>query len=229
MARHLVLFDIDGTLLDVRGAGRKSFSLALQAAWGVDESLEGFSFAGATDLGVLNQLRVQHPKIQMGEVDRFFHALQSALATELKALPPLVYPGAIETVSEMAKDHDVVMGLVTGNAAACAKLKVTHAGFRSEDFQVGAFGDEDADRNVLAQAALTRAEIEVGSFQEVTLIGDTPSDIGAALSIGARAVGVCTGSFDAETLRAAGADLVLAELAPTHFLSADSFDKTSCS
>lgn len=226
MKRHLVLFDIDGTLLDVHGAGRKSFSKALQMAWGIDETLDGFSFAGATDLGVLAKLRAQHPNIRMEEVAVFFQALQDALAVELTATPPRVYPGALETVAHMARNDSVVLGLVTGNASACAKLKVSHAGFRTEDFQVGAFGDEDADRNVLASAALQRAQRETGRFDEVTLIGDTPSDIGAALSIGARAVGVSTGSFDADTLRAAGADLVLAELAPTHFQAADSFDKS---
>jgi phosphoglycolate phosphatase-like HAD superfamily hydrolase len=227
--RHLVLFDIDGTLLDVQGAGRKSFSRALHAAWNIDESLDGFSFAGATDLGVLAKLQMHHPKICMDEVSSFFQALEEALSAELDSQPPRVYPGAMETVSEMANDGNVVMGLVTGNASACAKLKVTHAGFRAEDFRVGAYGDEDADRNVLAQAALQRAEQASGRFDQVTLIGDTPSDIGAALAIGARAVGVSTGSFDADALHAAGADVVLAQLAPHHFLAADSFDKRALS
>lgn len=227
MTRHLVLFDIDGTLLDVQGAGRKSFSQALRIAWGIEERLEGFSFAGATDLGVLRVLHDRHPKIPLDDLAPFFQALPMALADELAQVAPVVFPGARETVAQMATAADVVMGLVTGNAAACAALKVAHAGYRTEDFHVGAYGDEHADRNVLAQSALERAQTIFGAFQEVTLIGDTPADVRAARSIGARAVGVSTGSFDAAALQEAGADLVVATLHPRHFFRADSFDKAA--
>jgi phosphoglycolate phosphatase-like HAD superfamily hydrolase len=47
------------------------------------------------------------------------------------------------------------------------------------------------------------------------VIGDTPLDVSAALSAGARAVGVATGSYQAADLTAAGAHAVLPNLADT--------------
>jgi hypothetical protein len=47
------------------------------------------------------------------------------------------------------------------------------------------------------------------------VVGDTPLDIAAALSAGARAVGVATGSFSAADLVAAGAHAVLPDLTDT--------------
>jgi len=44
-------------------------------------------------------------------------------------------------------------------------------------------------------------------------VGDTPPDMGAAVTAGVRAVGVATGSFTAEDLTAAGAEVVLTSLA----------------
>jgi phosphoglycolate phosphatase-like HAD superfamily hydrolase len=44
------------------------------------------------------------------------------------------------------------------------------------------------------------------------VIGDTPLDVSAALSAGARAVGVATGSYSAGDLTAAGAHAVLPNL-----------------
>jgi phosphoglycolate phosphatase-like HAD superfamily hydrolase len=44
-------------------------------------------------------------------------------------------------------------------------------------------------------------------------VGDTPLDVSAAHAAGAEAVGVATGHYDREALRAAGADHVLGTLA----------------
>jgi phosphoglycolate phosphatase-like HAD superfamily hydrolase len=46
----------------------------------------------------------------------------------------------------------------------------------------------------------------------VVVIGDTPKDIDAALGIGAECIGVGTGSFSAEQLRAHGATYAFDDL-----------------
>ena len=51
------------------------------------------------------------------------------------------------------------------------------------------------------------------------MVGDTPKDIECARAIHVRAVGVATGIYSLEQLRATGADLVLADLSdPTPLL-----------
>ena len=50
---RLVLFDIDGTLLDTGGAGREAFIRGLERVTGERDDLKYLSFAGNTDRNVL--------------------------------------------------------------------------------------------------------------------------------------------------------------------------------
>jgi phosphoglycolate phosphatase-like HAD superfamily hydrolase len=79
-------------------------------------------------------------------------------------------------------------------------------------FTLGAYGDEHADRNVLASMAVERARA-LHDVTRVILLGDTPSDVAAARAVGAVAIAVATGSHDVAALTRTGADLVVATLA----------------
>jgi phosphoglycolate phosphatase len=218
--RTVVRWDIDGTLLDVRGAGRRAFSSALHDAWGVRDDLHHVRFAGATDLGVLAQLRARYALAVEGE-PAFFAAMAAHLDTALASEPPHVYEGVHALVASLAARSDVVLGLVTGNAAACASVKLARAGFDVGAFVVGGYGDEHADRDELARRALQRvgrlrdglaAGGLVHSGARVVLVGDTPSDVRAARAIDALAVAVTTGHHDRAALEGAGADVVVDSL-----------------
>ena len=209
--RQLVLFDVDGTLVDVRGAGRRAFVRALHQTWGVKDELLDVRFAGATDLGVLQQLRQRLPLPDAHDT-AFFQAMEQTLLQELQAERPHVYDGVVDCVERCVAQR-AVLGFVTGNARRCALVKVEQAGLDHRAFDVGAFGDEHPDRRALAALARDRAQQAHGApFQRVLLIGDTPSDIDAAHSIGAVAVGVTTGSYDRQALLDCGADVVVDSL-----------------
>ena len=47
--RRVVLFDVDGTLIDTGGAGGRSWSYAFREAFGVDGDIRRFSEVGMTD------------------------------------------------------------------------------------------------------------------------------------------------------------------------------------
>jgi len=113
--------------------------------------------------------------------------------------------------------------VLTGNIRPLAEVKLAALGLRDGlDLCIGAYGDDHEDRAELVQVARRRAAAVHGhslpsSFagQSTVVVGDTPLDIAAALSAGARAVGVATGSYSAPDLLAAGADAVLLNLADT--------------
>ncbi len=209
---HLVLFDIDGTLVDVRGAGRASFAAALATTWGIVDDLADITFAGATDLGVLQQLRRRHD-LHADHEAGFFRAMELELSQALSTSPPRVYDGVLACVSSWQQAPGVVLGLVTGNGKRCAQVKLERAGIDPGIFDVGGYGDEHHDRNALAVLAVERATAgHGGPFPLITLVGDTPNDILAAHHIGAVAVGVTTGHFNREALLHAGADVVVDSL-----------------
>lgn len=211
-APRLVLFDIDGTLVDVRGAGRRAFSDALASACAIEDALADVRFAGATDLGVLEQVKAKHGRAALDE-PRFFQDMESALRRRVLEERSIAYPGVVELLAQLAGDPRVRTGLVTGNAAACAKVKLAAVGLDGY-FEIGAYGDEHADRLHLACLAKERAERRFAeTFERLFLIGDTPNDVAAARACGAVAIAVATGHYDAAALRATGADLVVETLA----------------
>ena len=46
---RLVLFDIDGTIVSARGAGRRALAAALREVYGTAGDIEGYDLRGRTD------------------------------------------------------------------------------------------------------------------------------------------------------------------------------------
>ncbi len=80
-------------------------------------------------------------------------------------------------------------------------------------------GSDDSVRWRLVRIAQLRAEAKYPGRQfarsNTVVIGDTPRDVLTGLKGGARVIAVATGSSSAAELRAAGADVVLADLVDT--------------
>jgi len=216
--RVAVLFDIDGTLLDMRGAGRRSFAKAVEAVFGWPDDIAYVNFAGNTDLNVLQQVMASH-RHAMTERERrtFLARLPEELERAAAGAELVLFPGVRALLETLSGDPRVVLGLVTGNVESCARIKLRQFDLHNH-FILGAYGDEHADRGRIAQLALQRVRQALppgARLRSCWLVGDTPFDIAAAARIGAASVGVATGKFSVEELRAAGADHVCADLSDT--------------
>src|SRR3989442_12607128 len=56
---RLFLFDIDGTLVTVRGAGRAAFARALEETYGTAGTIDRYDFRGRTDLRIVHDLMTE--------------------------------------------------------------------------------------------------------------------------------------------------------------------------
>lgn len=217
-----IWFDIDGTLLHTT-AGHGAFRRALRDVYGWEESLETVVFAGNTDLRVLMDMSLRHGGDAGHALPRrheFFQRMAAYLDDGLHARGPDPVPGAAELVRALTARSDLLLGLLTGNAKDCAYIKLKHMELH-EAFLGGGFGDEHADRNVLAEGARRKMMADLPGDTELTagwVIGDTPRDVLAAKSIGARCLGVASGAYSEKELHQAGADRVVADLARTREL-----------
>ena len=132
-------------------------------------------------------------------------------------------PGVEQLLRDLHPRPELCIGLLTGNFARSAQIKLEHFGLW-RFFSCGAFGDDAAERDALVPIAVDRAArmgVVVSSSSDVVVIGDTPLDVRCAAAAGARSIAVATGPFDEETLRSHGATAVLPDLSvPERFLAA---------
>jgi phosphoglycolate phosphatase-like HAD superfamily hydrolase len=129
-----------------------------------------------------------------------------------------VMPGVHGLLDRLEAESGVILGLLTGNLAQGAALKLQAAGLDPRRFRVGAYGSDAAERPALPPIAAQRAVPFFGrvpSGSEVVIIGDTPADVACGNGIGARAVGVATGAYSISQLQACGAHAVFPDLSDT--------------
>lgn len=211
---RLVLFDVDGTLLDTHGAGRAAFVRALAQATGVRDELDYLSFAGNTDRNVLEQvMAARGRRWDEDEIRRIFAGVAEELGQALRRQPAREIAGAGAFLRGLSA-AGAALGLVTGNIRAGAYLKLGSLGF-DRYFGFGGFGDEHPDRANIARDALAAAQA-AGHWAAgipACLVGDTPFDVAAGLAVGVPVIGVASGKYGEAALRAAGASLVVANLA----------------
>jgi phosphoglycolate phosphatase-like HAD superfamily hydrolase len=216
---RLLLWDIDGTLIDSGGTGLDAFNQAFERIVGRPPA-EWVPFAGRTDLEIAADLAHVNGVKDGGEfVERFADELHEALVERTDVLRDRgrALPGAGEALERLSHEPGVIQSLLTGNVERNAPVKLSPFGLdRFLEFDVGAYGSDHHRRAELPAIARAKAEHKHGveiPREHVVLIGDTPLDVAAARASGARAVGVATGPYDEEALAQSGADAVLPSLA----------------
>ena len=217
--RTLVLFDIDGTL--VRGGpAKQAFHRALVNAFGTAGDIHVHDFAGKTDPQIAREL-LTGAGLARDQVERGFPRLWSRYLQELEALlvsvPMQLLPGVTELLDALEGEPGVAVGLLTGNIAGGARLKLRSVGIE-ERFPVGSFGSDHEERDCLPAIAIERANRHYGvSFDRsrVVVVGDTPRDVACGLAEGVRTVAVATGRYDVDALLRVGAHAAFTDLTGT--------------
>ena len=210
--QRLILFDIDGTLAE-GGPAKGAFHAAMMATFGTAGAIESYSFSGKTDPQIARELLVASG-FDDNEIDTGFPGLWEGYVEELErrivANPMRLLPGVKKLIEALDAEVEVALGLVTGNIARGARLKLGSVGLDGR-FHVGGYGSDHEEREYLPGIALSRAAETWGVRFEtdcVFVVGDTPHDVQCGKHHGTRTVAVATGHFDEEQLEAAGADVV---------------------
>ncbi len=220
---RLVLFDIDGTLLLTAGAGRRAITEALSDEVGDPAAFDGISFDGKTDPQIVAEILAAAGQSEAREserVRRLCDRYVGLLARELErpATRTTLMPGVEPLLDRLERVPGLLLGLLTGNVAKGAALKLRSGGLDPGRFRVGAYGSDAGHRPELPGIAARRAEPWFGRVPtggEVVIIGDTPADIHCGTGISARAVAVATGSYSLAELAACGPHAVFEDLSDT--------------
>ena len=220
--KHLVLFDIDGTILWSDGAGRRAMEGALTHVFG-SAGDPRYRYDGKTDRQIARELMRQEGHDD-GAIDArldsvlsgYLARLRSELATGERRVEVLAGVHALLDALE-ARD-DVVLGLLTGNVAEGAAVKLGAAGIDIGRFRINAFGSDHEERPMLPSVAQRRArELFAREYDgaDIVVIGDTPADVHCARSVGARTIAVATGRYSVAELAEHDPTVVFEDLSDT--------------
>jgi phosphoglycolate phosphatase-like HAD superfamily hydrolase len=196
-------------------------SLTFEDVLGVRDAFDGLPMAGRTDSWILADAAAAHSVPQDSpRLARFHEVYLQRLAVEIEKPGDSrkgILPGIRELLDALVDRDDFYLALLTGNFEAAARIKLEYFDLWRY-FRCGAFGDRAPDRNgLLPRAVATVAACGGPTFAttDAVVIGDTPLDIACARFSAARSIGVATGMHSVAELRAAGADVVFADLSDT--------------
>lgn len=218
---RLILWDVDLTLVEIGPIGRRLYADAFRRVTGRSLEFQA-QMAGRLDQDIYRDTLVGHGLDPADHpFGRFAEALAGAYERRIEEVRAQgrALPGAAAALTALAAVPGTVQTVLTGNVPAVARIKLTAFGLdRHLDLEIGAYGPDDHVRSALVPLAQRRAGARHGAVFDAlrtVVIGDTPHDVAAAREGGARAIAVATGRTTAAELRAAGAPVVLPDLADT--------------
>jgi phosphoglycolate phosphatase len=219
---RVALFDVDGTLLDADGAGRRALARAIRKEAGIPRLDAAYRLDGKTDPQIVKELLASgpHPQGTCSEETLRSICLRYVDLLSEELLRPTTHslPGVTRLLAALDGQSGLLLGLLTGNVVQGARLKLRAAGLSFDRFRVGAFGSDSPDRMKLPAIARARAEEAVGgpvSASDLVIIGDTPADVRCGRGFGAHTIAVATGRYGVGQLQRAGAGHVFASMEDT--------------
>jgi phosphoglycolate phosphatase len=215
MAPKLVLFDIDGTLIDPGRVGRISATRAFHELFSIEDAFFGIDMAGKTDIQIIKEALSAHGMTSWdGIIPDILKAYIRILKEEVNSSRMVVKPGVVDLLDYLKDGNGFNLGLLTGNIEPGGRTKLGVFDL-NRYFPFGAFGNDSEDRNSLLPVAVEKfkcmTNIEI-SFDSCIVIGDTPRDVACARPFGAISIAVATGSYSYDDLLKTGADYVLMDL-----------------
>lgn len=203
----LVMFDMDGTLIDTEALIAEHMAKTFSAAGlvpptpaqsrrviGLSLPVAMARLLGSDDEDLANRL-----------ADEYRAHYRAALLTESDREG--LFPGALEALSVLRNRADTLLGIATGKGLnGVHRLTALH---NIADYFV-TLQTPDHNPSKPHPGMMLRAMAETGAdARDTVIIGDTTFDIEMGKSAGARAIGVTWGYHHPDELLAAGADLLV--------------------
>lgn len=206
------LFDIDGTLLNSRDAVHYfAFRTAIRDVLGIEASIEGVPVHGNTDVGILRAV-LQRAGLRGRAIDKHMPQIVARMCTEVQQnrerLNPELCPSILELINHL-QGRGKLLGAASGNLETVGWLKLEKAGLKPM-FAFGSFSFPRGLRAEIFQHGIDLARELLGKQASMTVVGDTPSDIEAARTVGVPVIALATGIYSFAQLKAHDPDACFA-------------------
>lgn len=200
---EVVLFDLDGTLVDTIEMIRTSMRHATATVLG--QALPDAVLMKNVGVPLARQMR-EFSEEHADELLRVYREHNAEIHDTLIA----EYPGVEEALAALSARYR--LGIVTSKATPLAWRAVDHFGLR--DYFELLVGSDDVDKHKPDPYPLIYALGQMGvAPQRCAYVGDSPHDMNAALAAGVIAVAALWGGFTAEEVLAPGPHLKASSMA----------------
>ena len=194
-AMHLVLFDIDGTLVDSAGFDGRLFVDAARTVLGVEIDDDWSRYRHVTDSGILAEILDDHvPAAERGAlsaaVEKTFVELTTRYLAD-RSEPLAEIPGACDFVRALQAHPEVAIGFATGGWRDTARLKLGAIGLRPDEICLASASDAVSRVDIMAVAEARALNGRQASRK--TYFGDAAWDRSASRELGYEFIAIGSG------------------------------------
>jgi phosphoglycolate phosphatase-like HAD superfamily hydrolase len=216
---HVLLFDIDGTLVLKQSTEANELERFRRAIvdeverspptqpWGYDGMVDPqICRLLLSDVGLSESAADKHLRRVIERIGQIYMTMEKH---------PVLNDGVGELLKTLSVSSRHKLGVLTGNLSVVGEEKLRITGIRAY-FDETFYSDGYFERRDLVREAVDACvtKYRLRGKGSVTIIGDTPRDVEAAKSSGAKAIAVATGFFSESELASAGPDAVFRDLDP---------------
>ncbi len=189
---HLVMFDIDGTLVDSAGFDADLYVEAVHRVLGVQIDRHWDAYEHVSDSGILAQV-LHEPRFDAGRVELaarvqecFVALVRAYLADQPAAVREIA--GAGRLIERLLAAPDVRVAVATGGWEPTARLKLEHVGIDTRRLAMASSSDAMARAEIMRLAA--ERAMQGAALERATYFGDGPWDRRASAELGYDFIGV---------------------------------------
>lgn len=207
----LLVWDIDGTLIEGKGIGRRMMDKAFEQIYGIADGFRDVNMLGALDYNILSQAYSIH-HITEPDAEAYFAKYCECLEAEVAQLnEPLAIEGILPLLDLLSNRKDFYHALGTGNIEDAARLKLLKDNL-NRYFPVGGFSERETARWEVIEKAIIKSKEYYGlgfDNSNIYIIGDTPRDVECGKILRTKTVALAGPSYSPAQLYDCGTDYVL--------------------
>jgi phosphoglycolate phosphatase-like HAD superfamily hydrolase len=187
---QLVMFDIDGTLVDSSGFDGELFARAVRDVLALEVDRTWQSYRNVTDSGILGEIIVRHgidSEAAPSEVrHRFIELVSEYLRDSSNTVEEV--PGAGALLSRLQAMPEFCLAIATGGWRETAEMKLAHVGIEAGQIPLATSSDAEARADIMRHAEQLACTGQ--PFARRTYFGDRLWDRNASAELGYNFIGI---------------------------------------
>ncbi|MBI1223719.1 MAG: HAD hydrolase-like protein [Bacteroidetes bacterium] len=211
MAKTLIIFDIDGTLVYSNKIDSQCFALAYQRVYGIEfPTIDWTKYPHVTDTTIFRTVIRDHFEREVTELEivEFQNEYVEMLEEKRRETPAdfQEVPFARHTIERLLEDERFVVGIGTGGWLRPAQVKLAHVEIPTHSIVLAGADGHEQRESIIGQVMET-----VNQWHEIertVYIGDAIWDVDTTRRMGMNFVGIRRAG-DLEVLRKMGTSVVL--------------------